>query len=387
MKISKNTIILLTIGAFFGFLVFGFSDNLKGPVLPAILQNLHLSYSMGGTILLGAYLGFIVATISAGLLADAAGQKTVLVLAGICLAAGVAGYSSFSSPVLLTLSMMVLGFGMGCLELGCNALIVELHAADKGRYLNLMAVFHGLGSTIAPLYAGWLLAANVSWRTVYRWDFLPISIMIVLFIILRFPQTQKSQNVNLKHIGKAAFTVQMIWFYALITFYVCIELGLASWMVEFLQKNRAFSILQSNQALAWFFGLIMVGRFVGSFFIEKLGYLRAIFIASLLASACTGIGLFGPTQFTFLLPGTGFFLSVIFPTITASVSDSHKENMNSMLGILFTFAGIGGLIGPWVVGIASDLGGLQFGFGLNVIFGMLTSFAAFVLIRLQGKKV
>jgi fucose permease len=380
---SKNTIWLLTIGAFFAFFVFGFSDNLKGPVLPALLQDLHFNYSIGGSILLGAYLGFLVASLIAGLLADAVGQKAVFVLAGVCLALGVTGFSSFQAPVLLLLSMSVLGFGLGSLELGCNALIVELHSADKGRFLNLMSVLHGMGSMIAPLYAGLLLAANISWRTVYRWDIILIGMLIIYFSLARFPKALavKSEKINFKQVGKAAFTPQMLWYYAAIALYVAIEIGIASWMVEFLQKDRGFSVVQSTQALSFFFGLIMVGRFIGSFFVERFGYLKSILSASMAASACLAFGLFGPAQFAFLVPASGFFLSIIFPTITAAVSDHHTENMNTILGLLFTFAGIGGLLGPWLVGIASDLGGIKFGFGLNLVFGLFTALAAFVLLQ------
>ena len=386
---SKNTVWLLTIGAFLAFFVFGFTDNLKGPVLPALLQDLHFNYSLGGTILLGAYIGFMTATLTTGFIADAAGQKTVLVLAGVCLAIGVAGFSSFQTPILLIISMMVLGFGLGSVELGSNSLIVKLHSTDKGRFLNLMSVMHGMGSMIVPLYAGWLLAANVSWRSVYRWDFILIGILVLYFSLMQFPQTLKGDNEKLdfKHIGKTAFTPQMIWFYTVITVYVCIELGIASWMVEFLQKEREFSVTQSTQYLSLFFGLVMIGRFVGSFFVEKLGYLKSILVTSLCASACVALGLLGPAGLSLMLPASGLFLSIIFPTITAAASDAHKESVNTILGLLFTFAGLGGLLGPWLVGIASDLGGLKFGFGLNILFGLLTAGAAFILLRLDKRSV
>jgi MFS transporter, FHS family, glucose/mannose:H+ symporter len=386
-KPSSKIIWFLTAGAFFAFFVFGFTDNLKGPALPALLQDLHFNYSLGGTILLGVYLGFMAATLSTGFLADAVGQKAVLVLAGVCLAVGVAGFSTLSSPVLLMIFMAILGFGLGSLELGCNALIVSLHSADKGRYLNLMAVMHGMGSMVAPLYAGWLLAAGGSWRAVYRWDFVLIGLMIACFALVHFPQVDTAQNekIDFKHLGKTAFTPEMLWYYAAITLYVAIELGIASWIVEFLQKMRAQSVAQSTQALSLFFGLMMVGRFVGSFFVERLGYLKSILITALCASACVALGIFGPPQFSILLPASGFFLSIIFPTITAAVSDAHKENINTILGLLFTFAGLGGVVGPWLIGIASDLGGIKFGFSLNLAFGLLTATAALVLLQLRRK--
>jgi len=384
---SKKTIWVLTLGAFFAFFVFGFTDNLKGPTLPALLSSLDLSYSNGGTILFGAYLGFIIATLTTGLLADVMGTKFVLILAGVSLALGIGGISSFESPVLLMLSMTVLGFGLGSIELGCNSLIVELHSKDKGRYLNLMAVLHGMGSMIAPLYAGSLLAANISWRSVYRWDLILVGLLIISFALMRFPNKSDtpSEKLDLKHVGKKAFSTRMLWYYAAIALYVCVELGIASWMVEFLQKERQFNVTQSTQYLSLFFGMIMLGRFAGSFLVERLGYMVSILIASLCASLCLAAALFGPSQLAILLPISGFFCSIIFPTITASVSDTHTENMNTILGLLFTFAGVGGILGPWLVGIASDLGGLKFGFSLNLMFGLLTAASALVMLQLEKK--
>jgi fucose permease len=384
MNQSKTSIWLWTIGAFFAFFVFGFTDNLKGATIPALLQDLHISYSLGGTILLGVYIGFMAATLTTGLIADTVGKKFVLLLAGICLAIGISGYSTFTTPVTLVLSMTVLGFGLGALELGCNALIVELHPSDKGRYLNLMSVMHGMGSMIAPLFAGWLLAANTSWRIVYRWDFLPIGLLIVYFGLAHYPKVNNAQSekIDFKHLGKTAFTTRMMWFYTAILFYVATELGIASWVVEFLQTARSQSVTQSTQALSAFFGLMMVGRFLGSFVVERFGYLKSILVATLAACACIAIGLFGPDSLSFALPISGFFLSIIFPTITAAASDGHNENTNTILGLLFTFAGLGGMIGPWSLGVASDLlGSIGAGFSLNLIFGLLTALAAFVLLR------
>ena len=99
----------LTAAAFFGFLVFGFTDNLKGPTLPEILDNLVINYSTGGTILLGSYVGFVVASFSAGLLAEARGVKSVLLVAAASLLIGVGGFSFASSAVLLTLFMLFQG--------------------------------------------------------------------------------------------------------------------------------------------------------------------------------------------------------------------------------------------------------------------------------------
>ena len=154
---------LLTVGGFYAFFVFGFVDNLKGPTLPALLRDLEFSYSQGGTILFAAYLGFMVATLLTGVLADAAGIKMVLLLAGVSLVVGLTAFSLVGSFWLLAAALFVVGLGLGAIEVGGNGLIVDLHSLKRGRYLNLLAVFHGVGSLVVPLFAAQLLAAAFTW--------------------------------------------------------------------------------------------------------------------------------------------------------------------------------------------------------------------------------
>lgn len=384
MQRTSNTIVfLLTAGCFLAFFVFGLTDNLKGPTLPAMLAEMHINYGMGGNIFFGEYLGFLIATLITGILADKYGLKVVILLAGVCLGLGVSGYSSSHSAWLLAASLFVIGLGFGALELGPNAIIVNLHHQRKGIFLNLMAVLHGLGSMIAPLIAGWMLSQSISWRIIYRWDLIVIALFILFFIFLRFPHSKRVESVqlNFREIPRVAFKGQMPWFYTSIAFYVAAEIGVASWLVTFLQDVRHISVATSSQALSLFFGMMMLGRLLGSFIVQRIGYLRSILFAAFGALLCISLGLFGPQYFSIFLPLTGLFFSIIFPTLTAAASEGQVKNVNTILGVLFTFAGLGALIGPWLVGWASDLFSLQIGFGVNILFSALTLVSTFILLK------
>ncbi len=91
------------------------------------------------------------------------------------------------------------------------------------------------------------------------------------------------------------------------------------------------------------------------------------------------IGIF--TDLYIFLPLTGLFFSIMFPTITAAVSDTHHENVNTLLGVLFTFAGLGGTFGPWVMAWGSELFGLRIGFSLALLMSILTLTFIFILFR------
>ena len=376
----KTTVFLVTAACFLSFFVFGFTDNLKGPTLPSMIHELNIDYGTSGNIFFGEYFGFVITSLLAGILADRFGLRLILILAGGLLAAGVAGYSTFSNTMVLTISLFSVGLGLGAIELGANATIVQIHPEKTGLYLNLMAVLHGVGSLIAPLFAGWLLGLDVSWRAIYRWDILLIGLFVLLFLFLQFPKSQAQNNsIDFKNIPNFAFKGILPWFYAAIAFYVAAEIGVGSWLVTFLQDTRSQSILASNQSLSLFFGLLTLGRLVGGFIVHRLGYLRSILFASIASLICVSLGTF--TTLSIFFPITGFFFSIIFPTFTAAVSEDLKENTNTILGVLFTFAGIGGLLGPWIIAWASDLFGLKIGFAFIGVFTALLVISVSILLK------
>lgn len=186
-----------------------------------------------------------------------------------------------------------------------------------------------------------------------------ILLFIFLFSFVRFPKSKEQNSIDFKHIAQIAFKDDLPWFYFAIAFYVAAEIGMSSWLVTFLsggpwgergiKHTNAFPVFcNANARSAWRWICRSAARVFTSDPVASIGSL-----------VCIAAGIF--TDFSFLLP-TGLFFSIIFPTFTAAVSVDHPENTNSILGILFTFAGLGGLIGPWVIAWVSDLLGLPLDF-------------------------
>lgn len=367
---------LLTAAGFFSFFIFGFVDNLKGATLSNLLVDLDFSYAQGGSILFAAYLGFFIATLAAGVLADSVGNRRILILAGGLICVGILAFAAASTFWPLFGAMLIVGLGMGCIEVSGNGLIVQLHPLNRGRYLNLLATFHGIGALLVPLYAGWLLNAGVSWRQVFQYS-LPLAVLLTAVFVLT-PAPAKSpkkpaeaSGFDWQAVGKLGFTRQMIWFYAAIAFYVGAELGIGAWIVEFLQRSKGFSLTGATGFLSLFFGMIMLGRVVGSFVVERLGYVRSVLGAATGGLICLLIGIFGPPSLAVFVPICGLFFSIIFPTITAVVSDVNPAKTNTILGLLFAAGGVGGALGPWAIGVASNSLGIQLGFALVAVYCLL----------------
>ena len=389
---------LITAGCFLSFFVFGFVDNLKGPLLPELLRNGEYSYRQAGTIVLAGYLGFILASLLTGVMADLVNNRSVLLFAAICLCIGSIGFGTTHSYLGLIGFMGITGVGLGAIELGANGLIVELHSESRGLYLNLLSTFHGFGSLLVPLYAGWLVNAGFPWQQIYASSVLLAVPLLVVFwprkgsfsavVIRQEEPTDISQEQEQEQgfsywraLYRDGFTCRMICFYVLIAAYVAIELSVGAWMMEYLQHERNMSVRTSSFYLSSFFVLLMLGRLLGAFVVERVDTLLAVFIAIFSSSICVLLGIFGSESLIVLLPISGFFMSIVFPTVTAAVTKLHVAKTGTILGILFAFGGMGGALGPWTVGFVSDLAGLKIGLASSLAFSVIALGALLSLKR------
>ncbi len=373
MKLKKNqTKIIVTIAAFFAFFIFGFADNLKGPLLPVLLNEFSLSYVQGSNILLMLYLGFMLSILGSGFLAGGFGNRYVLLLSGIVIATAFAGMSMVNNKLLLYPLFFSIGIAIGGIEIGANGAISDIYHAKSGQYLNLLSVFHGAGSMFAPWIVGLFLAKGLPWQTVYRDSFFPILLFPLTFLFLRFTSGKSKKTFTSKNKLDNFINTNLILLAMLILFYVSAEIGISSWMIDYLYKVKGFNLKSASIMLTIFWGLMTIGRLIASFIVERIGYMKSMIISTFLALSSFGLGLIDGKYFSYLLPLTGLFFALIFPTATAVAAGIFPNYKARALSFLFFFAGIGGLIGPWGIGFAANWFGITMGFPLILIYIIAT---------------
>jgi len=385
---NKQLNILITAGAFFAFAIFGFMDNLKGPLLPMLLSEFNLSYIQGSNILLLLYLGFMLSILGSGFIAGKYGNKDVLLIAGIIISFYAAGMSILQTQWLLYPFFFSIGIALGSIEVGANGIITDIYHEKSGKYLNLLSVFHGAGSMAAPGIFGILLSHNLPWQTVYRGSFFIILLFPITFIIVKISSSKSvHKNIPAVHIQKSSiinFNLFLLAF--LLFFYVASEIGLSSWLVDYLYKVKEFTIESSSFMLTLFWALMMIGRFIASLIVERTGYLKILIATSFMSLLSFSLGLLPVKFFSYFLPLTGLFFALIFPTITALAAGMFPDSKPKTLSFLFFFAGLGGLVGPWIVGFTADHVSISGGFPLLLVFISGVVILLFVLkYRLRQK--
>lgn len=157
---------------FIGFLIFGFSENIRGPAIPRIQTDFSLSEMQIGTLLSLNSLGYLLACSFTAILVRKWGIKITSLLAfGSMAASGIFIFYSHSYSV-LSGSYFLMYIGNGMLEIALAILGAQIFVKNTGTMMNLSHFFYGLSSTVAPIIASELMTVTVfgytlDWRGMY----------------------------------------------------------------------------------------------------------------------------------------------------------------------------------------------------------------------------
>jgi fucose permease len=325
--------------------------------------------TMAGIALAGFFLGH---------LADTFGRKPTIV-AGLMLFAissylFAAGNSFVYFSVLLGLS----GIGIGVFKTGALALIGDLSKSSKEHtsLMNTVEGFFGVGSIIGPAILARLLATGASWKGLY---ILAGTICVVLILIAlgaRYPHTMKSgqESMDLKHTVAAMSNRYALAFSLGAFLYVAAEAAVYVWMPTLLAGYQGPAAALVAYSISIFFVLRAAGRFVGSWMLERFCWTSVLALFSGVIVICfVGAVIGGPGAAVYLLPVSGLFMSVIYPSINSKgISCFPKSEHGAVAGVILFFTCLSAVVGPLAMGAISDaMGHPKYGFILATGFAGL----------------
>jgi fucose permease len=127
-------------------------------------------------------------------------------------------------------------------------------------------------------------------------------------------------------------------------------------------------------ALTIFFVLRAIGRFVGAWFLGRLPWSAALALFGFAILACfAGALVLGVEGAAWLLPLSGLFMSIIYPTLNSKgISCFPKDQHGAVAGVILFFTAVAAAVGPLAMGIVGDAyGDTRAGFILATAFAAL----------------
>jgi fucose permease len=348
----KRRLYLIT-STFLAMLIMAITDSTKGILVPTFKDTFNVTDTSIGTFLLIGSLVYMFTTYHGSKVCDHIGQKKSIVI-GMAIA-GI-GYlmTSFSQVFLhLILGYIVITVGIALMTIGMNTVIPLLKVSYIGLLMNWLHLFYGIGSTLTQKVTGYLLYAGISWRTVFIGYFVLYALGIIIYLFVEQPEESHEEKMAKKnpipHKGLLFVSCMALGFY------VAGELQTSNWMLNYLQEVKGFNTNEGATYVALFFGIFSVGRLLGGFVLDRIGYMKSIIISTGLAFVLYTSGLLLGGKALYLVSFSGLFFAITFPTFVTVMQKAYPKNATRVTAIIATSGSGVAMIVSYLIGALNDI--------------------------------
>lgn len=363
---------------FLMFTMFAMTTDSVGVIIPEVIKEFHLSMTAAGSFHYATMSAIAIAGILFGYFADRLGRKPTIILGLLLFAVNSYLFAIGSSFGFFLTLLVVSGAAIGIFKTGALALIGDISNStlEHTATMNTVEGFFGVGAIIGPLIVARLLTAGVSWKWLYVIAGTICAVLIVTASVVRYPQgkTSTGEPIDLYRTLRMMKNPYALAFSAGAFLYVAVECAVYVWMPTLIAGYRGSWMFAATYAISIFFILRAAGRFLGAWVLSRYSWSAVLAAMSFAILVCfVGSVLGGVGAAIFLLPLSGLFMSMIYPTINSKgISCFPKSQHGAVAGVILFFTCASAALGPLAMGAVSDwFGHPRYGFILATGFAAL----------------
>ena len=362
---------------FLMFMMFAMTTDAVGVIIPQVIKEFHLKMTAAGAFQYATMSGIAFAGFFLGHLADKLGRKIAIILGLVLFALDSYLFAVGSSLLFFVVLLLISGMAIGIFKTGALALISDITRSTTEHTATMNAVegFFAVGAIIGPAIVSHFLAVGASWKWLYVIAGTICVVLIVTASSVTYPRSARSvESVDLKRTMAMVRNPYALGFSGVIFLYVVVESAVYVWMPTLLSTYHGSATFVAAYAISIFFALRAAGRFLGVWMLAKMNWAAVVTLFSLAILLCFLSSMVGGISVSvFLLPLSGLFMSVLYPTINSKgISCFRKAEHGAIAGVILFFTCAAAVVGPLAMGAISDsLGGPEYGFVLATGFASL----------------
>ena len=388
------------------FFMWGFITVINNTLLPHLRGVFDLNYTQTTLIESVWFIAYFVVSIPSAKLIERIGYKRSIVVGLAVMAAGallMIPAARIPSYNVVLVALFVIASGITLLQVAANPYVAVVGPPEtSSSRLNLVQAFNSMGTTLAPLFGGYLILGRSTSGTAeggaavltleerladaqsVQLPYLIVAAVLILLAVVialyRLPdlgagarrvRAEERRGLSLWRHRNLVFGVPAIFIYLIA------EIGVSNLFINFVSRPEIGNLTHQDAAnylfLLW--GGMMVGRFAGS------GLMRAVPAETVLAWFSIGAFLVmtivllgsGPLAMWALI-SVGLFHSIMFPTIFTLGIRGLGPLTEEGSGLLIMAIAGGALV--VAQGWLADLYGLQASFVLTAICDLYVLFYA-----------
>lgn len=387
------------------FFMWGFITVINNTLLPHLRSVFDLDYTRTTLIESVWFIAYFLASLPSARLIERVGYKKAIVIGLTVMAVGalmMVPAARLASYALVLTALFVIASGITLLQVAANPYVAVIGTPETGSSrLNLVQAFNSLGTTVAPLFAGYLILGRSTGGTaeagmaltaaeryadaqsvILPYIIVAVVLVALAIVIARFPlPTIHSSGRRASAAERKGLSLwrhrNLVWGVPAIFIYLIAEIGVANLFINFVSQPdiAAISHEQASRYLAILWGGMMVGRFFGSWLTHRFPADKVLAVFAVGAFVVMTVATFasGPVAMWALI-SVGLFHSIMFPTIFTLGIKGLGPLTEEGSGLLIMAIAGGALV--VVQGWLADAYGLQLSFLLTMVCELYILFYA-----------
>jgi fucose permease len=359
------------------FFTFAMTTDAVGSVIPRVIREYGLSLTAAGAFQYATMTGIAAGALLLGFLADRIGRRRTIVL-GLLLYGTASLLMAVSGEFIgLVVLLGIAGLGISVFKTAALALIGDITSSTRAhtRFMNTVEGWFAVGAIAGPA----IVAALLSWGLSWRWLYCVAAVICLGLVVMttraaETPVRARVERASFAAMGRVLRDPMALGFSALIALYVAVEVAIYVWMPTYLEGYEGSQAWLRTWALTLFFVLRAAGRFVGSWLLERVSWTIALLVMGAAICACFVAALLGGLGLgVWLLPATGLFMSIVYPTLNSkAISCFPRHQHGAAAGVILGFTAMAAAVGPLLMGLVSDRWhDPKAGFVLATVFSVL----------------
>ena len=377
-ELGQQNIAVIRWLTFLMFMMFAMTTDSVGVIIPQIVKEFGLSLTAAGAFHYATMIAIAAAAILLGFLADRIGRKQTIILGLSLFALNSYLFIAGNSFAYFLCLLIVSGASIGIFKTGALALIGDISSSTTQHTatMNLAEGFFGIGAILGPAIVTSLIDHQVSWKWLYAIAGTLCALLILIALLVRYPNTMKAaeEPVDLQRTLRMMTNPYALAFGVGVLLYVAIEASVYVWGPLYLSDYHGNWTWLAAYAISVFFFLRAAGRFLGVWMLAKFDWSLVLAILSGAILLCLTGSIYGGVRAgILLLPLSGLFMSVIYPTLNSKgISCFQKSEHGAVAGVILFFTCGGAVLGPLAMaGVIDVLGAPKYAFVLATGFAVL----------------
>jgi MFS family permease len=331
-----------------------FFMGVASAVIGAASGNIGLSPFHTGLLIAAQNVGFILAVLVSGSLADTREKAKLLGVGSLVLAASFFLFY-FWRPYAANLAVMFfIGVGIGTYEGVADAMLLDLHPRRQGLFVSVNHFFVTFGCLAITLYLVFLPLED--WRRSLVQSAAVVLLLAVLFLLSRVtaPGREAARlGERLQFLRRQSL---LAVFLAAAVLGVGLEAGLVGLLTVFLMQLRSYDAVSAKLGLVFFLAGIAAGRVLLGLIARRaslLALIIALFAAAAVMSAVLVAIAMPPALNGILLFLLGLSVSSLLPLLITLTGLLYNDMAGTALGIVKLGIPVGGILIPSILSLVA----------------------------------